>query len=62
MEEGVEVALRPRRSALRKIQHRMISGYGLVTTSVGREPRRHLVVYRTEARLDLKIEFDSEVP
>ena len=45
MEEGVEVALRPRRSALRKIQHRMISGYGLATTSIGREPRRHLVVY-----------------
>jgi stage III sporulation protein SpoIIIAA len=45
MEEGVEVALRPRRSALRKIQHRMISGYGLATSSIGREPRRHLVVY-----------------
>lgn len=45
MEEGIEVALRPRKSALRKIQHRMISGYGLATTSVGREPKRHLVVY-----------------
>ncbi len=45
MVEGVEVALGPRRPALRKIQHRMISSHGLATTSVGREPRRHLVIY-----------------
>lgn len=50
IEEGVEVPLAPRKPALRKIQHRMISAYGLVTTSVGREPRRHLVIYPNEAR------------
>ena len=45
MEEAVEVALPPRRSALRKIQHRMITSQGLESTSVGCEPRRHLIVY-----------------
>ena len=45
MEEGTEVALSPKRSALRKIQHRMITSRGLESTSVGCEPRRHLVVY-----------------
>lgn len=45
MDEGVEVALSPRKAVLRKIQHRVISGYGLATTSVGREPGRHLVVF-----------------
>jgi predicted RNA-binding protein Jag len=45
IEEGVEVALPPRRSALRKIQHRLITGRGLESTSVGCEPKRHLVVY-----------------
>jgi stage III sporulation protein SpoIIIAA len=44
-EEGVEVALPPRRSALRKVQHRMITGNGLESTSVGCDPKRHLVVY-----------------
>jgi predicted RNA-binding protein Jag len=44
-DEGVEVALRPRRSALRKVQHRMIAGCGLEAASVGVEPKRHLVIY-----------------
>ncbi len=44
MQEGVEIALRPRGPALRKIQHRMISSCGLASTSVGREPKRHLVI------------------
>ncbi|MBM9603277.1 R3H domain-containing nucleic acid-binding protein [Desulfopila inferna] len=45
MEEGVEVALPPRRSALRKIQHRLITDRGLESTSIGCEPQRHLVVH-----------------
>ncbi len=45
MDEGIEVALPPRRSTLRKIQHRMITSQGLESTSVGCEPKRHLVVY-----------------
>lgn len=45
LEEGVEVALLPRKSSLRKVQHRLIAGSGLEATSVGREPKRHLVVY-----------------
>lgn len=44
LEEGVEVALVPRRPALRKMQHRLIAGHGLLAESVGREPRRHLVI------------------
>jgi stage III sporulation protein SpoIIIAA len=48
LEEGVEAVLRPRKSALRKVQHRMIAGRGLVATSVGREPNRHLVVFPAE--------------
>jgi len=45
MDEGLEVALTPRRPALRKVQHRLISSCGLESTSVGMEPTRHLVVY-----------------
>jgi stage III sporulation protein SpoIIIAA len=48
LEEGVEAALRPRKSALRKVQHRMIAGRGLVATSIGREPKRHLVIFPAE--------------
>jgi len=48
LEEGVEVALAPRRPALRKVQHRYISSLGLVAQSVGREPERHLVIYPVE--------------
>ncbi|KAF0215911.1 MAG: single-stranded nucleic acid binding [Geobacteraceae bacterium] len=48
LEEGVKVALAPRRPALRKMQHRIISGHSLVAESVGREPERHLVIYPHE--------------
>ncbi|NMC75034.1 MAG: single-stranded DNA-binding protein, partial [Geobacteraceae bacterium] len=48
MEEGVEVALAPRRPSVRKVQHRYISSLGLVAQSVGREPERHLVIYPVE--------------
>lgn len=44
MTEGVPVELAPRRAALRKLQHRMVSRYPLVAQSVGREPMRRLVV------------------
>jgi len=48
LEQGIEVALLPRRPALRKVQHRYISSLGLVAQSVGREPDRHLVIYPVE--------------
>lgn len=48
LEEGVEVALAPRRPALRKVQHRFIASLGLMAESVGREPERHLVIYPVE--------------
>lgn len=51
LEEGVDVALTPRRPALRKVQHRYISSLGLVAQSVGREPDRHLVIYPVEKEL-----------
>ena len=51
MEEGIEVALSPRRAALRKIQHRLISSCGVESTSVGLEPTRHLVVYPPHVEL-----------
>ncbi|AJE04910.1 hypothetical protein GPICK_11665 [Geobacter pickeringii] len=44
LEEGVAVELAPQRPALRKMQHRMIAGQGLVAESVGREPERRLVI------------------
>jgi stage III sporulation protein SpoIIIAA len=44
LEEGEEVSLAPRRPALRKMQHRMIAGHGLLAESTGREPQRHLVI------------------
>lgn len=47
-EEGSEVALLPRRPALRKAQHRYISSLGLVAQSVGKEPDRHLVIFPVE--------------
>ncbi len=42
--EGETVALTPRRPALRKMQHRLIAGRGLLARSTGREPQRHLVI------------------
>jgi stage III sporulation protein SpoIIIAA len=48
LEEGVEVSLSPRRPALRKMQHRLIAGHGLLAQSSGKEPQRHLVI-RPEA-------------
>jgi stage III sporulation protein SpoIIIAA len=42
--EGVEAPLAPRRPALRRMQHRIIAGRGLVAESTGKEPKRHLVI------------------
>ncbi|HXV22119.1 MAG TPA: R3H domain-containing nucleic acid-binding protein [Desulfuromonadales bacterium] len=42
--EGVEAPLAPRRPALRRMQHRIIAGRGLVAESTGKEPQRHLVI------------------
>ncbi|HXE96519.1 MAG TPA: R3H domain-containing nucleic acid-binding protein [Dongiaceae bacterium] len=48
-QERVEVQLAPRPPLLRKMQHRIITGYGYQTQSSGREPNRHLVIHpRTE--------------
>ena len=45
LREGVEVPLAPRRSPLRRMQHRIIAGHNLLAQSTGREPLRHLVIY-----------------
>ena len=42
--EGEEVSLAPRWPALRKMQHRIIAGRGLLAQSTGKEPKRHLVI------------------
>jgi hypothetical protein len=42
--ERVEAPLAPRRPALRRMQHRLIAGRGLVAESIGKEPKRHLVI------------------
>ncbi|BCS54027.1 R3H domain-containing nucleic acid-binding protein [Geobacter sp. SVR] len=43
--EHVDVALAPRPPLLRKMQHRIISGRGLLAQSTGREPNRCLVIH-----------------
>lgn len=43
--EGVPVALAPRRPALRRIQHRLVSRHRLAAESIGSEPTRHLVIH-----------------
>jgi len=45
MNEGVAVALAPRRPAVRKLQHRMAVRYHLEAESIGSEPGRHLVIH-----------------
>lgn len=42
---GKEIALTPRRPALRRVQHQMVARYQLHAESTGSEPRRHLVIY-----------------
>ena len=46
--EKVEVPLAPRSSALRRLQHRIVTGRNLLAQSSGREPQRHLVIYPPE--------------
>lgn len=45
MSEKVPVSLAPRRSSVRKLQHRMVVRYHLDAESVGSEPTRHLVIH-----------------
>lgn len=47
MSEGVSVALAPRRSSVRKLQHRMVVRHHLEAESIGTEPTRHLVIHPT---------------
>ncbi|MFN7130519.1 MAG: R3H domain-containing nucleic acid-binding protein [Myxococcales bacterium] len=47
--EGVSVALAPRPSQLRKLQHRLLTRYHLDSTSVGSEPMRHLVIHSPDS-------------
>jgi hypothetical protein len=42
--EGVPVELAPRSPTLRQLQHRVVARHHLLAESVGREPRRHLVI------------------
>jgi stage III sporulation protein SpoIIIAA len=46
--EREEVELAPRRPALRKMQHRIIAGRGLLAQSTGKEPKRRLVIRPAE--------------
>jgi stage III sporulation protein SpoIIIAA len=45
--EKIMVALLPRPSAMRKLQHRIAARHHLRAESVGSEPRRHLIIYPT---------------
>lgn len=47
-QEKVEVSLAPRPPLLRKMQHRIISGYGFLAQSTGKEPKRYLVIFPAE--------------
>lgn len=42
--EGVEVALKPQPAAIRRMQHKIVSGHGLLAESEGHDPARHLVL------------------
>lgn len=43
--EGVVVELAPRSAAIRQVQHKVMTRHHLLAESVGREPKRHLVIY-----------------
>lgn len=45
LNEGIEVALAPRRPMIRRMQHRMIARYHLDAEATGREPLKHLVIH-----------------
>ena len=44
LNNGVSVELRPQSSGVRQLQQRIVARHHLVGESVGREPRRHLVI------------------
>lgn len=45
MREGGKVDLAPRRSALRRLQHKLVVRHRLVAESSGSEPQRHLTIF-----------------
>lgn len=45
LNEGVEIALAPRPSQIRRMQHRLLARYHLGAESTGKEPLRHLVIH-----------------
>ncbi|MBJ6764713.1 AAA family ATPase [Myxococcaceae bacterium JPH2] len=52
LREGEVVALAPRSSRVRKLQHRLVARYPLETVSHGSEPARHLTLYPVGAELE----------
>lgn len=45
IDEGMPVELRPRPSALRRLQHRIVARHFLMAESIGSEPQRRLVIH-----------------
>ncbi len=45
LDEGMPVELKPRPSALRRLQHRIVARHFLMAESIGSEPRRRLVIH-----------------
>ncbi|MFY2561050.1 R3H domain-containing nucleic acid-binding protein [Corallococcus terminator] len=60
LSEGVSVALAPRQSRVRKLQHRLVSRYPLEAVSHGSEPSRHLVIYPLGAELDAALAKEDD--
>ena len=50
MEGGPPIALNPQESHVRKMQHLLADRYNLGSRSKGREPNRHVEIYRNAAR------------
>lgn len=50
MEGGSPIALTPQDSYIRKLQHQLADRYNLGSRSKGREPNRHVEIYRAGAR------------
>ncbi len=50
IEGGPPIALTPQESYIRKLQHQLADRYNLGSRSKGREPNRHVEIYRAGAR------------
>ena len=47
LEEGaVQVDLNPQGAFVRHLQHKIADKYGLASSSAGRDPKRHVVIYK----------------